>query len=74
MNNFIETQLGQRMADAIIRLANKVTAEKKQYTVYCTKDEVHDFISRNIESGSRFVYLHESGGYCTIIFEEGEKR
>ena len=74
MDNFIQTQLGQRMADAIIRMANKITDQKKQYTVYCSKDEAHDFIVRNIESGSRFVYLYESSGYCTIIFEEGKRK
>lgn len=74
MDNFIQTQLSQRMADAIIRLANSLTTPKKQYTKYCAKYEAHDVISSNIESGSRFVSLFNDGEYCTIIFEEGEEK
>ena len=70
MDSFIQTRLGQEMAQSIIHLANHLTKKRKQFCVYCREEEVHENLKTYLLLGKRFVSIFTLEGYSTIIFEE----
>ena len=75
MNDWIQTILGKRMADALASAGNEIAdyfarkEKRKQYTVSCATDDVGEELTKNIESGANLVQIWEHEGLAVIVFE-----
>ena len=57
MLTFWETRRGMQLADTLIRELPKLTKKKEvvQYAATLKCEDVHEYICRKLETGSRFV-------------------
>ena len=76
MLTFWETRRGMQLADTLIRELPKMTKKKEvvQYAATLKCEDVHEYICRKLETGSRFVgVVNTKNGQLTVIMEQDKR-
>lgn len=76
MLTFWETRRGMQFADTLIRELPKLTKKKEvvQYTATLRCADVHAYIRKKLEMGSRFVGVVDTkDGRLTVIMEQDKE-